>query len=87
MSRDKSLAVFLSVFFGMAGIAILILAWTQSLALSERILTTSAGSTGLLLALVQTLVFKSVRTHASTQLAPVEARVEDIKSGVYTEPL
>jgi len=77
MTGDKALDIFLIVFFGMAGIAVLILAWTQPMPVSERILTTSAGSIGLLWALIQTIVFKYVRTSTSATSVPVEAQVED----------
>ena len=76
MTRDKGFDIFLTVFFGMTGIAVLILAWIQPMPVSERILTTSAGSTGLLLALIQALVFKSVRTRARAVPVRIETRVE-----------
>jgi len=48
--RDKSLGILLMVIFGLSGVAILLLAWLQPMAGSERILATLAGSVGLLLA-------------------------------------
>jgi len=77
MTGDKALDVFLIVFFGMMGIAVLILAWTRPMPVSERILTTSAGSIGFLGALIRTLVFKYVRTRTSAAPVSVEAQVED----------
>jgi len=77
MMRDKALDIFLIVFFGMAGMAVLILAWTQPMPVSERILTTSAGSIGLLGALIWALMFKSLRTRTSAAPVPAEAQVED----------
>ena len=87
MTRDKALNIFLVVFFSMAGIAVLILGWTRPMPISERILTTSAGSIGLLGALIWTLVFKFVRTSTSAAPVPAEARVEDTRNEVYTESL
>ena len=45
---DKGLGIFLMLLFGMGGITILILAWVQSMPVSQRILTTFVGSTGVL---------------------------------------
>ena len=75
--RDVALDIFLMVFFGMAGMAVLILAWMQPMPVSERILSTSVGSIGLLVALIRTLMFKSMRTRTCAATVPVEARVED----------
>ncbi len=74
MTGDKALDVFLIAFFGMVGIAVLILAWTRPMPVSERILSTSAGSVGLLVALIQALMFKSVRTRNNAAPVSVEAR-------------
>ncbi len=78
MAREKSLGIFLIVFFGMAGIAVLILAWTRPMPVSERILSTFAGSIGLLVALIQMFVLKSVQ--ARTGAAPVSAEAGAEKS-------
>ena len=75
--RDVALDIFLMVFFGMAGMAVLILAWMQPMAVSERILSTSVGSIGLLVALIRALMFKPMRTRTCAATVPVEARVED----------
>ena len=76
MATDKALNMFLMVFFSMAGIAVLILAWTQPMPASERVLSTSAGSIGLIVALSRTLVFRSVRTRPGATPVPVETQVE-----------
>ena len=53
---DRSLGIFLKALFGMGGITILILAWVQPMPVSERIVATFIGSTGLL----QVLVFNNI---------------------------
>ena len=58
--RDKGLDIFLSVLFGISGITILVLAWTQSVSLSERILTTTIGSVGIIWASIKTLPLVSL---------------------------
>ena len=77
MTRDRTLGILFMVFFGLAGITVVILGWTQPMSASERILTTSAGSLGLLVALIQTLLFKSKRTDTGDTPVPVEVRIED----------
>ena len=57
--RDKSLDILLMALFGASGIAILLLAWLQPMADSERILTTLIGSVGLLLASIKAKQAKS----------------------------
>ena len=53
--KDKGLNIFLSVLFGISGIAILLLAWTEPASLLERILTTAIGSVGLIWAFSRAL--------------------------------
>lgn len=50
---DKGLDIFLMVFFGMGGTAILVLAWARPMPLPERVLTASIGSIGLIWMLVR----------------------------------
>ena len=57
---DKGLDIFLIVLFGISGITILVLAWTQPVSLSERILTTAVGSVGIIWALIKTLTLVSL---------------------------
>ena len=75
--RDEAFDIFLIVFFSMAGIAVLILAWTQPMPVSERIMSTFAGLIGLLVALIRTAMFKAMRTRPSAAPVPVEACLED----------
>ena len=59
---DRTLDIFLMVIFGTGGIVVLTLAWIQPISLSERILTTSVGSAGLLWVLIRLLLLRSVST-------------------------
>ena len=85
MARDKSLGIFMVVFFGMAGIAVLIIAWTQPMPVSERILSTSAGSIGLLVALIRALMFKSLRTRTGVPPVSAEPPVEDNPQAILSK--
>ena len=77
MIRDKTLDIFVILLFGMGGIAILILAWAQPMSLSERIMTTSIGSTGLLGMLVRVLLRKHLQADTSAESVPVKSQNED----------
>ena len=77
MMRDLASNMFLTVFFGLTGMAILILAWIQPMPVSERILSTSAGAVGPLVALIRALMLKFARTSTNAAPIPVEARVQD----------
>ena len=56
---DRSMSIFLVVFFGVSGAVITTLAWLQPMPVSERILVTLVGSVGLLVALVRGLMIRS----------------------------
>ncbi|MFC1909013.1 hypothetical protein ACFLXD_04060 [Chloroflexota bacterium] len=56
--RDKSLNIFLMVFFVISSAAILALAWLQPLVGSERVLTTIIGSVGLFVVFVRGLLLR-----------------------------
>ena len=75
--RDKSLGMFLVVLFGISGITVLMLAWVQPMAASERILATLIGSSGLFVALVRALLLKSLRAGADAEQVSVEVGVKD----------
>jgi polyferredoxin len=62
--RDKSLDIFLMVLFGIGGIIILVLAWLQPMPLTDRIVTTSIGSIGIVWVLIRARVLKPVPTEA-----------------------
>ncbi|MFC2069211.1 hypothetical protein ACFLTP_09445 [Chloroflexota bacterium] len=53
--RDKGLNIFLSILFGVGGIAILLLSWMLQVSQPERILNTAIGSVGLIWVLTKTL--------------------------------
>ena len=55
---DKSMSIFLVVFFGISGAVITIMAWLQPMPVSERILVTFVGSVGLLVELVWGLMIR-----------------------------
>ncbi len=76
MTEDRAFNIFLIVFFGMAGIAVLILTWTRPMPVSERILATFAGAIGLLVALIWMRVFSSVRIRTGAEPVPVEAHAD-----------
>ena len=75
--RDKSLDILLMALFGTSGIAILLLAWLQPMADSERILTTLIGSVGLLLASIKAKQVKSPPVTTGNKPEPVEVEAED----------
>jgi len=56
---DKSMSIFLVVFFGISGAVITTMAWLQPMPVSERILVTLIGSVGLVVALVRGLMIRS----------------------------
>ncbi len=76
MTEDRAFDIFLAVFFGMAGIAVLILTWTRPLPVFGRTLATFAGATGLLVALIWMRVFNSVRTRTGAEPVPVEVHAD-----------
>ena len=69
--RDKSLDILLMILFGIGGIIILVLTWSQPMLLPERILSTSIGSIG--------LVWTTARA-LSLRPMPAEMAVERIES-------
>ena len=75
--RDKSLDIFLMVFFGISGIVILMLAWVWSMPESERIPTAFIGSAGLFIALVRALLLKPLKAWTEAEQVTVEVEVED----------
>ena len=75
--RDKSLDILLMALFGTSGIAILLLAWLQPMADSERILTTLIGSVGLLLAAIKAKQVKTPPVTTGTKTEPVKVEAED----------
>ena len=58
--RDKSLEILLMVLFGIGGIIILVLTWSQTMLFPERILSTSIGSIGLVWATARALLLRTM---------------------------
>ena len=74
--RDKSLDIFLMVFFGISGMLILVLAWVWPMPESERIPTALIGSAGLFIASVRALSHKSLNTGTEAGQVAVQIEVE-----------
>ena len=74
---DKSLSIFLTVLFGVAGAVVLMLAWLRPMPESDRVLTVIVGSAGLIIAFVRALLLKSVQTRTGTEQVTVEVDAED----------
>ena len=77
MMKDKSLSIFLTVLFGMSGVAILALTWLQPMPGTERVLSTLIGSTGLLVATGWGMLLRSAKAGASTESVPVKVEVKE----------
>ena len=75
--RDKSLDIFLIVFFGVSGMAILTLAWLRPMVVPERILTTFIGSAGFFVAVIRALCLRSPQGGTNTEPVLVGVEVED----------
>ena len=75
--EDKSLSVFLTVLFGVAGVVVLALVWLRPVPESDRVLTAIVGSVGLIIALVRAFRLKSKQTRTSTEQVTVEVDAED----------
>ena len=76
MTEDRAFDIFLIVFFSIAGIAVLILTWTRPMLVSERILATSAGAIGVLVALIWVRVLSSMRTRTGDEPILVETHTD-----------
>lgn len=75
--RDKSLSIWLTVLFGLSGMAILTLAWLWPAPTSERIIATLIGSAGLSAALIQILRLKRLLIKAGSGPVPADIEGED----------
>ena len=74
---DKSLSIFLTVLFGVAGAVVLMLAWLRPMPESDRVLTVIVGSVGLIIALVRAMLLKSLQARTGTEQVTVEVGAED----------
>ena len=77
MMRDKSLSIWLTVLFGISGIAILMLAWLWPILESDRITAIFAGSAGLFIALARVLMLKHSPGRMDDKPVPVNVDTED----------
>ena len=75
--HDKSLDVFLMVWFGVGGVIILIIAWVQPMPLSERILSVFIGSVGLLWVLIRALMLTASMARAAIGKSPSQVKFEE----------
>jgi len=60
--RDKGLDMLLNTIFGLGGMIIMILAWIQSMPVSDRIFTTFIGVIGLSCVLIRALLLRFTPT-------------------------
>lgn len=74
---DKTLDRFLIGLFGTGGATILALAWVQPMPLSERILTTVIGATGILWVSIRLLRLRSLTACLAAEEVPVEVNTEN----------
>ena len=77
MMKDKSLSIFLTVLFGISGVAILALTWLQPMPGTERVLSTLIGSTGLLVATGWGMLLRSAKAGANAESVPVKVEVKE----------
>ena len=74
--KDRSLNILLMLLFGVSGIAIMTLVWVRPVPASDRILSTLAGSAGLLVVFTQVLLLKSSPSKVETEQVLVEVETE-----------
>lgn len=77
MMRDKSLGIWLTVLFGISGIAVLLLAWLWPTLEPERITATLTGSAGILVALIQVLTLRRSPGRTADKPAVIEVEIKD----------
>lgn len=65
--KDKSLDVLLMILFGIGGITIMVLTWSQIMQLPERLLNTSIGMIGLIWSALRVFSLKSITTELVDQ--------------------
>ena len=75
--RDKSLDIWLIVLFGISGLAVLLLAWLWPTLESERIMATFAGSSGLFVASIRTLMLKRPPVTKENEPRMIKIETED----------
>jgi len=77
--RDKSLDVLLMILFGIGGITIMVLTWSQAMQLPERILSTSIGMIGLIWTASRFHLLKSVPAELLAQRSKTQHSIEENK--------
>ena len=75
--REKSLDVLLMILFGIGGITIMVLTWSQTMELPERILSTSIGTLGLIWTAARVRLLKSMPGALVTQRNEAQDSIED----------
>ena len=74
--RHEALHIFPMILIGMAGITLLVLAWARPMPVSDRILTTCIGATGLFVALIRALLLRSRLAKLRVDRIPAEVKVK-----------
>lgn len=74
--RDKSLDIFLMVLIGMPGIAILVVACTRPMLMTERILAISIGLAGLFWVFTRALLLKSMPAETDVEKVPARTKTK-----------
>ena len=69
--KDIPLSIALIVAFGISGLAMLVLAWLQPMAGSEKVTALFIGSVGILVALIRALLLKTWHTRMETRQVAV----------------
>ena len=65
--KDKSLDILVMILFGIGGITIMVLTWSQAMQLPERILSTSIGTIGLVWTAARVRLLKSMPAEMAVQ--------------------
>jgi hypothetical protein len=75
--KDRSLSLFLIFFFGLTGLAVVLVAWLQPGLASDRIAATVAGSVGLVVSLARAFTLRQPEDEAGQEHATVEVEAKD----------
>ena len=75
--RDKSLDALLMILFGIGGMTIIVLTWSQTMQLPERILSTSIGMIGLIWTASRVRLLKSMPGELVAQRSEVQDSIEE----------
>ena len=75
--KDKSLDVLLMILFGIGGITIVVLTWSQAMQLPERMLSTSIGMIGLIWTASRVRLLKSMPGKLVAQRNETQDSIEE----------